>query len=120
MSDVTNYFMELGIDPFLAGLVIGAFLCALVRSRFRVSIETRRPMGRQEGVRSAIEPATLVTKSYSVTVSNKELGNEESAAMLAALDRGNKIEAIKIVREALGIELKQAKDLVEAIEKQRK
>ncbi len=33
---------------------------------------------------------------------------------LAALERGNKIEAIKIVRAAQGIGLKEAKDAVEA------
>jgi CHASE3 domain sensor protein len=32
---------------------------------------------------------------------------------VAALHRGNKIEAIKLVREAQGIGLKEAKDLVE-------
>lgn len=32
----------------------------------------------------------------------------------AALQRGHKIEAIKIVREQLGVDLKQAKEIVEA------
>lgn len=32
---------------------------------------------------------------------------------IAALNRGNKIEAIKIVRAALGVDLKDAKDLVD-------
>lgn len=36
------------------------------------------------------------------------------ALALAALQRNNKIEAIKIVRENLGIGLKEAKDFVEA------
>lgn len=33
---------------------------------------------------------------------------------IAALERGNKIEAIKLVREAQGLGLKEAKDAVEA------
>jgi hypothetical protein len=35
-------------------------------------------------------------------------------AAIAALGNGNKIEAIKIVREAWGVDLKDAKDAVEA------
>jgi hypothetical protein len=37
-----------------------------------------------------------------------------STAAMVALQRGNKIEAIKIVRKTLGLGLKEAKDLVEA------
>lgn len=37
-------------------------------------------------------------------------------AALAALARGNKIEAIRIVREAYGLDLKDSKDLVDAYE----
>lgn len=36
-----------------------------------------------------------------------------------ALRRGNKIEAIKLVREALGIGLKDAKELVESVQRER-
>lgn len=36
------------------------------------------------------------------------------AAAVAALERGNKIEAIKITREARGIGLKESKETVEA------
>jgi ribosomal protein L7/L12 len=36
--------------------------------------------------------------------------------VLAAIDRGNKIEAIKLLRDATGLGLKEAKDAVEQIE----
>ncbi len=36
------------------------------------------------------------------------------AEAIAAISNGNKIEAIKIVREAWGVDLKDAKDAVEA------
>lgn len=39
-----------------------------------------------------------------------------SARAEAALRNGNKIEAIKIIREELGLGLKEAKDLVDAYE----
>ena len=37
-----------------------------------------------------------------------------SAAAIAALQRGNKIDAIKIARQEMGLGLKEAKDLIEA------
>ena len=43
--------------------------------------------------------------------------NEIPQTALAALRRGNKIEAIKIVRAELGLGLKEAKDAVEAYER---
>ena len=42
-----------------------------------------------------------------------EPSREMPAEALAALQQGNKIEAIRIVREAHGIGLKEAKDYVE-------
>jgi len=41
---------------------------------------------------------------------------EKKAAVLAALSRGNKIEAIKLYREATGLGLAESKDAVEAME----
>ena len=43
---------------------------------------------------------------------------EEMDAVRAALRRGNKIEAIKLYREATGSGLKEAKDAVEAMERE--
>lgn len=40
-----------------------------------------------------------------------------SAAAIAAIQRGHKIEAIKLVREEHGLGLKEAKDLVDRYEK---
>ncbi len=48
--------------------------------------------------------------------SNIAPGNAEEAVR-ALLDAGNKIEAIKQVREQTGLGLKEAKDLVEAMER---
>jgi hypothetical protein len=45
---------------------------------------------------------------------NEQSRHSLSAAAIAALRQGNKIEAIKLVRREKGLELKEAKDLVEA------
>ena len=44
---------------------------------------------------------------------DRELATSLPAAAIAALDRGDKIVAIKIVRETTGLGLKEAKDAVE-------
>ena len=44
---------------------------------------------------------------------NEQSRNALSAAAIAALRQGNKIEAIKLVRREKGLELKEAKDLVD-------
>ena len=45
---------------------------------------------------------------------NKNIGPALSAAAISALHQGDKIEAIKIVREERNIGLKEAKDAVDA------
>ena len=43
-----------------------------------------------------------------------ESDQDSPAQVVAALERGQKIEAIKLLRELRGLGLKEAKDLVEA------
>lgn len=45
---------------------------------------------------------------------------EVSDAVIAAVDSGNKIEAIKILREETGLGLAEAKDVVDALVRARK
>ena len=45
---------------------------------------------------------------------------EVSDAVVAAVDAGNKIEAIKILREETGLGLAEAKDVVDALDKARR
>ena len=45
---------------------------------------------------------------------NKPFNTVLSAEVISALHRGNKIEAIKLLREEQGIGLKEAKDAVDA------
>ena len=45
---------------------------------------------------------------------------EVSDAVIAAVDAGNKIEAIKILREETGVDLAEAKDVVDALVRARR
>ncbi|MFZ4681419.1 MAG: hypothetical protein ACOYMS_02855 [Terrimicrobiaceae bacterium] len=114
---MTDFFVSHSIDPFLAGLVIGIIVCALARvgvtkirseSSSTVNALPSDPMSANSG---------LVTKSVNISVSTNELGAEVTSAIMTALERGEKIEAIQILRAATGLDLKRAKDVVEAIAK---
>jgi hypothetical protein len=95
--DVFNDFIRgLGLDPFFTGLVLGVVLTLLVK----ISHSGSQPM-RKEAVpldRGQLDPTVL--------------------AEIERLTRqGQKIAAIKILRDATGIDLRTAKDQVEAWER---
>lgn len=52
----------------------------------------------------------------SLSLSGRSAQGELPAHVLAALANGQKIEAIRLLREATGLGLKEAKDAVEAVE----
>ena len=114
---MTDFFVSHSIDPFLAGLVIGIIVCALARvgvtkirseSSATVNALPTDPKSADSG---------FLTKNVNLSVSTNELGAEVSTAIMTALEKGDKIEAIQILRAATGLDLKRAKDLVEAIAK---
>jgi ribosomal protein L7/L12 len=63
------------------------------------------------GLREAKE--VLNAGEYSVSLSPPRSAAELPVAVWGAMARGNKIEAIKLAREATGLSLKEAKDAVE-------
>lgn len=64
------------------------------------------------GLKEAKE--ALESGAYTIDVPPIQPGAALPPAALAAMASGNKIEAIKLVREATGLGLKEAKDAVEA------
>jgi hypothetical protein len=100
MSVISNFFASLGINPFLAGFVIGAVLCAFVRVGFAA-----KSAPNQDFTPQPTRP----------TVAAPPVSNEVPPAVLDSIRRGNTIEAIKILKESSGIGLAEAKSVVEAI-----
>lgn len=69
------------------------------------------------GLKEAKDVVEALQKGGTVNIS-MEVKSETttlSPEALAALQNGNKIEAIKLVREQMGLGLKEAKDVVEAV-----
>jgi hypothetical protein len=120
MKAISEFFLSQGFDPFLAGLIAGIVLCVFARVAFGGGRSSPRP-------RLQIEPdvvqGVVRTQSTSIRVDNNgrsvELSPEQTAAVMAALDQGNKIDAIRQLRDAAGLGLKEAKDLAESLQRSR-
>jgi Ribosomal protein L7/L12 C-terminal domain len=125
MNDVSRFFLSYGLDPFIAGLIIGIIICALAR----VGLAKNRPEKKELlGTASPSSPffsraADIMTSSTSIKIIDngveKTLDEPTATAIMTDLAQGNKIEAIKKLRESTGMELKGAKDLIEVLEKAR-
>ena len=124
MKALSAWLEALGISPLLAGLVAGAFLFFLL-SRLG-GREAKHALGADSGVKSLQDRADRLSDikhgvvHTQISIKNNgqpfELAGEVGAALLEMIRQGNKIEAIKLVREQSGLGLKEAKDLVEALE----
>jgi len=124
MKAISQYFISHGIDPFLAGLICGIILCAIARvglSRKRSEFANPSEISTDIQMEKPVKTSGLMTKSVKIRLTNNgkeiELDDHISGQISDAIRKGQKIEAIKILREASGLDLKGAKDLVEVLEK---
>jgi|GEM_PF-1256777 large subunit ribosomal protein L7/L12 len=63
------------------------------------------------------DPASFSSFAGTSSTAQSELKNELDQELLAMVRRGNKIQAIKKLREARSLSLKEAKDYVEALDR---
>lgn len=125
LNDISEFFRSYGIDPLVGGFICGIIVCALARTG---TVDVKPQAGNATGPGRAVrQKPSLFRESMlggsslkiriNVNGEEKELDDAESAKIMSALKQGNKIEAIKQARESTGLDLKEAKDLVEALEK---
>lgn len=101
MNAISEFFASFGINPFLAGFVLGIVLCAIAR------VGLAKPSAFKDG---------LLSEHDRVAISELSLSPNVSTAILESLRQGNKIEAIRVLRKSSGLGLADAKRLVEAID----
>lgn len=112
MTDLSGYLMSMGVSPLLVGLIAGFVLGLLARGR-----------GQARPADAGPPPTATWKKEFGghprITVTIKgqprELDAAQSTAVMGALGRDRKIEAIKALREATGLGLKDSKELVESL-----
>jgi ribosomal protein L7/L12 len=100
VTDLSDYLISLGLSPLLVGLVAGII----------VTLALRRLRGGAEA-----QTHTVGTSSVPIRLS-RELSAEQTSAVMRALGHGQKIEAIKLIRDATGLGLRESKDLAEQME----
>lgn len=124
---LTDQFLALGIDPALGGVTLGAVLgwlaCSLrpkvtdsSKAPFHQTLE--RPASTEHLPSTSATTSTSTSHRVSIDVDGQEkvLEGEQVEEFFQALRSGQKITAIRILREATGLGLKESKDLVEAMD----
>lgn len=125
MEDFINQLSQtIGITPFVMTLLTGVFfgfMLGKVRGGVGNSSMSliEREMTSQSTSRSAfITDPSSITNHTSLTVNDTNIIIESSLMekVIASLNKKNKIEAIKILREEKNLDLKTAKNMVDFIE----
>lgn len=100
MTDLSGYLISLGLSPLLIGLISGIV----------VTLVLRRLRGGTEAQTHTVGPSSAPIRR------SRELSAEQTAAVMRALGNDQKIEAIKLIRAATGLGLRESKDLAEQME----
>ena len=123
MDGFSQFFASLGISPLLGGVLIGAVLIFLLMGRSGDrdvkawgGLMTEKPAS--DGLMSRVRFGGTFSQ---VRIENNgqpiELSGEASAELLNLLRQGDKIGAIKLIREVSGLDLTDAKQIVDAMER---
>lgn len=115
IEQFSTFFANLGVPPLVAGLLLGAVFGFLLRG-----ILSSKP---DEAARPVTLPAasppratTMFTSAPSLDLGGLSISASAEADIRAALQRGSKIEAIKLLREATGLGLKESKDVIDRLD----
>jgi hypothetical protein len=120
-------FGAIDIPSVLGGFLIGVLLCVglyLLKRLLRVEVvgmsDDRLSRFRDPNAFSGdVYTGSTVTSNLSFVTDSKEhvLPDHVTVQITEALRQGNKIEAIKIFKDATGLGLKESKDIIEALQK---
>lgn len=120
IEQISGFFADLGVPPLVAGMMVGMVFGFLLRGILKSEASNPpRPGNAAIGSAGAPAPAPMNLSAGMLDFGNLKLLASVEADIRDALNRGSKIEAIKILREATGLGLKESKDLIEALEARR-
>lgn len=121
LDSVQKYFETLGIHPMLGAFIAGVVVSFLLRRRSSNAASASV----SSGMAPASASPSMITKSSvsfastgKVTMNGNtvDLNAETMNQIKALMAQNNKIEAIKVLRHAAGLDLKDAKDIIEAFQ----
>lgn len=115
IEQFSTFFANLGVPPLVAGLLVGAVFGFLLRGILgSKSSETARSVTLPAA--SPPRATTMFTSAPSLDLGGLSISASAEADIRAALQRGSKIEAIKLLREATGLGLKESKDVIDRLD----
>lgn len=115
MQELSRYVASLGIDPFLCGILLGVVATFLIAKSLRSGTKDR-PDFQPTPSQSFAKREASGFPAHSITIKEHSFSPDVSAEILEMLSRGDKIQAIKLLREETGLGLAEAKQLAEALE----
>lgn len=117
MQIINELAKSVGISEFLLGVIVGFIIAWIVLPRR----SSKKDLGISDPHASVFDHSTTEIKISSldnpVRVSTSNLDDATTKSIREALERGDKIEAIKILRAATNCDLVTAKSTVEGLEK---
>lgn len=113
--------LSAGIDPLLAGFALGVLATLLVRMAL-ADKQTDGSGSRTAGSPGEGNPIDIIAAGQQITLvlhgERKALPDAVSREIFGHLAGKRKIDAIRCLREAGGMGLKEAKELIEKLERQ--
>lgn len=121
MDTISNWFLSIGIHPLIGGAILGALLMLALRSKgHRIpTAPASRKAAAAKPSPSSSPHSSHTFRTLNVTNDGKKIQvpEEINEKLMEHLRNGEKIMAVKVLREATGLGLKESKDVVEAMER---
>ena len=124
IATISELFRSYGIDPLIGGFISGIVLCAFARigvfRKKNLRDESNAPTSRfgvERKKAQPFSPQSSLNVRINVNGEERALDAEEIYDVIEALKRGDKIEAIKRLREKTGLGLSESKQLIEVLER---
>ena len=113
LDEFSHWLQSQGVHPVLGGMIFGFLLAKIFSFRLTQTSTVNSSAGMSA---YPISAGTFPSDKVQITQTSLNLDAEISQQIAGHLAKGNKIEAIKILRGATGLGLAEAKSAVEGIE----
>lgn len=123
LKSLSDLFQSIGIHPLVGGFLLGVGVCLLLIALKRAAVfDAANPktdeLARFKNPNAFADSAATRTKvTYHADGADRALPDHIAEKVIAALQDGQKIEAIKIFKDATGLGLKESKEIIETLQR---
>jgi hypothetical protein len=115
LDGIANWFQSIGVHPVLGAFMAGAMIAFVFAYRRTPPVDLTADAPAPATHPGFAASGTVVSKSVSAKLTVDGRSVDISPEVMAHIRAGNKIEAIKALRSASGLDLKVAKAAVDSI-----